>query len=251
MARRVLLIVIIVAALGLLAVGVAIAYVFRAPATPSGALTAIPVQATNTVSVANTPTTAGEEAATQSGSAPSGLIVAELVQSESQVRFIIGEVLNGAQKSVVGVTDQVAAQILIDASNPANVQMGTIQVNARTLVTDNNFRNRALQNEILLTGQYEFITFVPATFVGLPATGAVGDTFVFEIIGDLTVRDVTRTVTFDVTVTVDSATRLHGLASAAISRENFGLGLIRLPSQVASVEDAVTLELEFVAQAVE
>jgi polyisoprenoid-binding protein YceI len=247
MTRRILIIVAALAGVGLLVAGVAAAYVFRPHATPSGALTAIPVQATNTTAVLETATAAG---ATQAP-LPSGIVVAEVVQSESQVRFIIDEVLNGQPKSVVGVTDQVAAQILIDPANPANVQMGVIQVNARTLVTDNDFRNRALQNEILQTGLYEFITFTPKSFIGLPATGAVGDTFVFQIVGDLTVRDVTREVTFDVTVTVDSNTQMHGLARAVISRENFGLGLIDLPRQVASVKDAVTLELEFVARAVE
>jgi len=244
MARRIVIIVVIVGAIGLLVAGVAVAYVFRPPATPSGAMTAIPVQASSTQTPENT-------AAASQTAAPEGLIVAELIQSKSQARFIIGEVLNGESTSVVGVTDQVAAQILIDISNPANVQMGVIQVNARALVTDNDFRNRAIQNEILDTGLYEFITFTPKSFLGLPPFGAVGEIFVFEIVGDLTIRDVTREVTFDVRVVVDSDTRLHGLASTTISRETFGLGLIRLPRQVASVEDAVRLELEFVAEAVD
>ncbi len=247
MARRILIIVAVVGTIGLLAAGVAVAYVFRPPATPSGAMTAIPVQATDTSPAESTPLAEAEPTA----AAPAGVIVAELVQGESQARFIIGEVLNGEATSVVGVTDQVAAQILIDTSNPANVQMGVIQVNARTLVTDNDFRNRAIQNEILDTGEFEFITFTTKSIVGLPTTGAIGDTFVFQIIGDLTVRDVTLEVIFDMSVTVDSESRLHGLGRTTISREQFGLGVIRLPRQVAELEDAVILEIEFVAQAVD
>lgn len=234
MARKILIIVVIVGAVGLLGAGLVAAYVFRTPATPSGALTAIPAQASPAV---------GETAA------PEGFIVAELVPGVSQARFIIEEILNGDPKTVVGVTDQVAAQILIDPENPANVQMGPVQVNARTLVTDNGFRNRAIQNEILDTGQFEFITFTPTSIVELPATGAIGETFDFQIIGDLTVRDVTLKVTFDVSVTVDSASSLHGLGRTTISREDFGLGVIRLPRQVAELADAVILEIEFVAEA--
>jgi polyisoprenoid-binding protein YceI len=129
--------------------------------------------------------------------------------------------------------------------------MGPVQVNARTLATDNGFRNRAIQNEILDTGEFEFITFNPRSFIGLPASGAIGETFEFQIVGDLTVRDVTREVTFDMTVTVDSATRLYGLGQTTISREEFGLGVVRLPRQVAELADPVILEIEFVAQAVE
>jgi polyisoprenoid-binding protein YceI len=233
MARRILVLVIIIGGLGLSAAGIAAAYIFRPAATPSGALSAQPVDV-------------GEETVT-----PGAVIVAEIVQSESQARFLIDEILNGAPKTVVGVTDQVAAQILIDPDNPANVQMGPVQVNARTLATDNGFRNRAIQNEILDTGEFEFITFNPRSFIGLPASGAIGETFEFQIVGDLTVRDVTREVTFDMTVTVDSATRLYGLGQTTISREEFGLGVVRLPRQVAELADPVILEIEFVAQAVE
>jgi hypothetical protein len=52
------------------------------------------------------------------------------------VRFLVDEILNGQPKTVIGVTDQVAAQIIIDPANPANVQMGPVTVNARSLVTD-------------------------------------------------------------------------------------------------------------------
>ena len=233
MARRILIIVILVGAVGLLAAGITVAYVFRAPATPSGAVNA-------------------QTAVVGEGTAVSeGLLVAEIVQSESQARFLIDEILNGDPKTVVGVTDQVAAQILIDPDNPANVQMGPVQVNARTLATDNGFRNRAIQNEILDTGEFEFITFFPTSFVGLPAFGAIGETFIFQIVGDLTVRDVTLEAVFDMTVTVESDTRLHGLGRTTISREEFGLGVVRLPRQVAELADAVILEIEFVAQAVE
>lgn len=234
---------------GLLTVTAVAAYVLRPPAAPSGEFTAIPV-ATDAPASAAAATSAEAAEPSPPEASPGDLITAELVQAESQARFIVEEILNNQPKSVVGITDQVAGQLVIDPTNPANVQMGPVTVNARTLVTDSNFRNRAIQNEILDTSQFEFITFTPKVFLGLPDTGAVGDTFVFQITGDLTIRDVTREVTFDVSVTVDSATRLHGLATAVISRQEMGLGLIDLPPQVASVEDSVTIEIEFVAEAV-
>jgi polyisoprenoid-binding protein YceI len=247
MTRRIFTIVLIVGAVGLLAAGAFAAYVLRPPATPSGAITAIPVTAASETPVPIAEATATSEIAVAS----SALITAEIVQGESEVRFKIDEILNGNPFQVVGVTDQVAGQILIDPSNPANVQMGPVTVNARTFLTDSGNRNRAIQNVILDTAQFEFVTFTPKSFVGLPGAGAVGDTFSFQIVGDLTVRDVTHEVTFDVTVTIESGTRLRGLASAVISREQFGLGLIQLPPQVASVSDPVTLEIDFVAEALE
>lgn len=251
MSRNLLLIVAGVILAGLLTVTAVAAYVFRPPATPSGDFTAIPVAATDTEESEATSTAASVTETPQQGLLSTEPITAELVQAESQARFIVEEILSGQSNSVVGVTDQVAGQVVIDPTDPANVQMGPVTVNARTLVTDSNFRNRAIQNEILDTGEFEFITFTPKTFLGLPETGAIGDTFVFQIVGDLTIRDVTKEVTFDVTATVDSDIRLHGLASAVISRQVMGLGLIELPPQVASVKDAVRIEIEFVAEAVQ
>ena len=251
MSRNLLFVVAGLVLVGLVSGTAVAAYVLRPPATPSGAITAIPV-ATDTQPVAQpSETIAAATETSQQIDLPTGPITAELVQAESQARFLIDEVLNGQPNTVVGVTDQVAAQIIIDPANPSNVQMGPVTVNARTLVTDNNFRNRAIQNEILDTAEFEFITFTPRQFIGLPEAGAIGDTFSFQILGDLTVRDVTREVTFDLTVTVESDVRLHGLGIATISRQDFDLSVMDLPPQVASMKDAVTLELEFVAQTVE
>ena len=250
MPRNLLLVVAGVIVAGLLTVSAVAAFVLRAPATTSGDFTAIPVAPTDTESADPTATTETATETPQPTPVSAELITAELVQADSQARFIINEVLDGQPNTVVGVTDQVAAQILIDPTNPANVRMGPVQVNARTLVTDSGNRNRAIQNIILETGTYEFITFTPKSFVGLPETGAVGDTFFFQIVGDLTIRDETHEVTFDATVTVDSDTRMHGLATASILRSTFNLNVPDVPF-VASVDQSLTLEVEFVAAAVQ
>jgi polyisoprenoid-binding protein YceI len=239
MPRKTITIVAGVVIAGLLVVGVAAAYVLRPPAVSSGEFTAIPVLPTAAQA------TAAEAQATD---APAGIVVLEIVQAESEARFIINEILNGNPKTVVGVTNQVAAQIIVDINNPGNTQMGMIQVNARTLETDSGNRNRAIQNQILDTGDFEFITFTPTSFINFPTGGAVGDTFTFQVVGDLTIRDITQQVTFDVTVTAESDTRMRGLASATIQRGDFQLTIPSVP-QVAGVDEEVIIELEFVAQA--
>jgi polyisoprenoid-binding protein YceI len=67
--------------------------------------------------------------------------------------------------------------------------------------------------------------------------------------GDLTIHGVTNEAVFDVTFTPISETRLEGLASLTIVYGDYDVQILRLPSQVASVEDVTTLELEFVAEA--
>ena len=194
-----------------------------------------------------------EEAASTEAARP---LIFEIVPEESEARFIINEVLNGAPKTVVGVTNQVAGQIAVDLETPANTRIGVIQVNARTLATDNGMRNRTISNRILMTNDYEYITFAPTAIEGLPeavddagAAGMVGETMQLQITGDLTVRDVTRQVTFTAQVTPVSETRLEGTASTVIRYADFGITIPQVPS-VTGVDEEVTLEIDFVAEAV-
>jgi polyisoprenoid-binding protein YceI len=174
----------------------------------------------------------------------------EILPAESEARFLIDEVLRGSDVTVVGSTDQAAGQLAIDPGDLSSAQVGTIQVNARTITTDNEFRNRAIKNRILRTDDYEFVTFVPKEIVGLSGSGSAGETYDFQIVGDLTITDVTREVTFEVTVTPVSETRIEGLATTTFLYTDFELSIPDSPS-VDTVEDTVRLEFEFVAEAIQ
>ena len=176
-----------------------------------------------------------------------GTVIYQIAQEQSSVSFSIDEVLRGSPFTAVGTTDQVAGEIAIDFDNAA-AQLGTIQVNARTLKTDNSMRDRMIYNEILDTAQYEFITFVPTTITGLPGSIAIGDTVTFQITGDLTIRNVTKPVTFEVTVNLAAKDHLEGVATATVLRSDFQITIPSVP-QVASVSEEVKLAITFTASA--
>jgi polyisoprenoid-binding protein YceI len=266
--KKNLLIVGVIVIVGLVAL---VAYVLRPPAEATAPIEAIPLATATTAPVSEAPVadptqeetvatspTAALEAypapgveAVQAEAYPApesgaGAILFTIAQAESEARFTLTELLNGNPTTVVGTTDQVAGQILVDLNNPAASQLGVIQVNARTLVTDNNNRNRMIRNEILDTEPYEFITFTPTSLAGLPATIAVGETVTFQIIGDLTIRNITQSVTFEATVTLVSIDRLEGLASVVVTRADYSLTIPSVPS-VANVSEEVLVEIQFVA----
>jgi polyisoprenoid-binding protein YceI len=218
--------------------------------TSTPVATAVPAVENSEPDPANTPTAtevpaAASDTASEAGATP---LIFEILQSDSEARFIIDEVLNGAPQTVVGATDQVAGEIAIYPENPANSVIGPMLVNARTLSTDNEFRNRAIKNRILSTDSYEFVTFTPTEISGMPDSVSVGESFTFQIVGDLTVRDVTREVTFDAAVTPISETELEGTATTVILYADFGLTIPEARS-VAGVDDEVRLEIDFVAAA--
>lgn len=177
--------------------------------------------------------------------ASSPLTIFQISQEESEVRFIIYEELRGQPKDVIGTSNQVAGEVAVDPSDLTTVKAGEIRINARTLVTDEDRRNQAIRNRILHTDQYEFITFVPTEIIGLSGSGHLGESYSFQIAGDLTIQDITQKVVFDATVQVISETRLEGFASATIRREDFNLIIPSVPF-VANVGEEVVLEIDFV-----
>lgn len=174
------------------------------------------------------------------------LVVFSIVQKESEVNFILDEELRGEPNTVVGVTDQVAGEIALDFNNPANSIVGTITINARTFTTGSNIRNRMINNQILDTSPYEFITFAPTAIEGLEDTVKIGETYAIQITGDLTIRNVTNLATFEMSLTLVSESRLEGTATTQILRTDYGL-IIPSVRSVANVTNEVQLIIMFVA----
>ena len=168
--------------------------------------------------------------------------------SQTTATFTIAEVLRGDDFVVVGTTDQVGGQILFDADDLANSEIGEIVINARTFVTDNNMRNNAINNRILFTDEFEFVRFQPTAINGLPDSAAVGDSVEVEIVGDLTIMDQTQSTTFAATLTYDRANQVSGTAMTTILYEEFGVEVPLTPS-VSFVAEDLTMQLDFVAVA--
>ena len=174
-----------------------------------------------------------------------------IVAAESEASFTLQEDLRGVRTTVIGATTEVGGRIMVDLADPSASTIGTILINARTLETDNSFRNRALRSQILRSAQdeHEFIVFEPVALGNFSADSvAVGETIGFEVTGGLTVVGVTRSVTFSAEVTLDSESQISGSAAVNLLYADFGLVIPDVPS-VANVTDDVNLRLEFVARA--
>jgi polyisoprenoid-binding protein YceI len=227
--------------------------VLQEPEEASGPIEAVPLAIEES---APNQTDAEQEAAVDLPAPGGGVIVYTIVPGESTVRFELEEDLRsartgwslGARITVVGTTDQVAGELALDLADLAATRIGEIRINARTLETDEFLRNRAIQNQIMLTEEYEFISFVPTSVNGLPDSAKVGDSVTFSIDGDMTIRDTTLLQTFAVTATLVSDTQIEGTASAVINREQYGLTIPNV-ANVTYVEEEVELYIDFIARA--
>ena len=200
-----------------------------------------------------TATAAGTAAATEAPASgvPTSAVLFRIVPEESEVRFEIDEILRGAPTLVVGTTNQVAGDFIVDFGNLGASEMGTLRINVRTLRTPEERRDRAIRSRILesASDEFEFITFEPVNLVGLPESVEMGQPAAFQIVGNLTIRNITREVTFDAELTLAAPDRVEGTAVTVIQRPDYNLTIPSVPF-VASVDEDVLLGITFVAVAV-
>ncbi|MBZ0319859.1 MAG: YceI family protein [Anaerolineae bacterium] len=223
--------------------------------TPSAEVTiavANPTEAATDEAAAD-PTEAPTEAAAPNTDPSGGVQIGgfryfSIVGEESRVRFMLNEELRGQPVRVRAETDEVAGCIYIDVANPQNTLLAPIEINLRTLETDSENRNRAIRSQILESAkdEYEFTHFVPTAITGLPTSATIGQPFTFQVTGDLKLREITNSVTFQVTVTPITETRIEGIGTAQVTREAYDLNIPSVPG-VANVSNEVDLEIEFVA----
>lgn len=174
----------------------------------------------------------------------------QIDSSKSKASFTLTEDLMGSPNTVVGTTNQVAGSILFDVQNPTNTKIGMIRIDARTLATDSDMRDRTTRSRILESSQdkYEYIDFTPTSITGLPDKIVAGQSYTFQVIGDLTVHGVTKSESFSVTakLVTGSPDQVEGTATATVKRADFNLNIPSVPS-VANVSDEVKLQIDFVA----
>jgi polyisoprenoid-binding protein YceI len=169
-----------------------------------------------------------------------------VVAEESEVRYRVQEQLVGLSfpNDAVGATSAVEGGVAFDAEGRVLRGNSRFTVDLRTLRSDEARRDNYLRRNTLETERYPTVTFVPTEArrlpFPLPQTGSVP----FELVGDLTVKETTRRVTWEATASFDGL-RLSLRARTAFRFGDFGLRVPRV-SVVLSVEDDIKLEADLV-----
>ena len=143
-----------------------------------------------------------------------------------------------------GETTEIAGRIVFDEGGGIVADESSIVIQAGTLRTDSDRRDRYVRERTLQTAQYPEVVFRPTSVEGLPSPiGEASGTVEFTISGDLTIRDQTRPVTWD--VTAEFGNIITGIAAIDITFEQFAMDKPSV-AIVLSVEDTIRLELAFV-----
>ena len=166
----------------------------------------------------------------------------EVVAAESEALYRVREQFVNVSLPVdaVGRTRQIQGQVAFDEAGTVIVDRSGVRVNLASLQSDQARRDNFLRQNTLQTNRYPEAVFIPAEVRGLsfplPAQGSVPVT----IVGDMTIRDVTRRVEWTGTAHFDpQGMRIE--ASTAFTFRDFSLEQPRMPF-LLSVEDTIRLE---------
>jgi polyisoprenoid-binding protein YceI len=255
MLKKILIAVVVIAVVA----GVGLFILDRTLFAPAAVSTAVPVAPTiaaptkapaQAVAQPTQPPAATEaaqpQATTAAAPATGAAVVYRIDASQSEAHYEVSETFFQGNRLnlAVGRTKGIAGDVLVDFANPANSQIGTIVIDVSQLTSDEGRRDNFIRNNALQSSQYPQATFKPTKVEGLPASVKPGDQLTLKVTGDLTVKQTTKPVTFDVTLQTNQD-KLTGTASAEIVLSDFDAGPIQLA--MLQTEDKAKLVFEFVA----
>lgn len=164
----------------------------------------------------------------------------------TEARYQVRELLaaNTIENDVIGKTASVVGSISLDQAGKVVPAESKITIDLTGLKTDRDRRDGYVQRNILETAKYPTAEFVVTAITGLPAKLPTSGALSFTLVGDLTLKGVTRPTIWTVTATA-TPTGMTGTATTKFTFSEFGIPVPRVPV-VARVDDPIQLQLDFV-----
>jgi polyisoprenoid-binding protein YceI len=156
---------------------------------------------------------------------------------------VFEELASIGHNEVIGKTRDVKGKIVVDANGMVVKDSSKIVVNAQSLTTDQKRRDAHLKTQTLETDKFPEVTLVPVSFEGFTGDIPAGQEKTFTMLGDLTVRNVTKPMKWDV-VARRQGNDIVGTAKTVFTLQDFNIEKPRVV-MVLSVADTVRLEYDF------
>jgi len=158
------------------------------------------------------------------------------VSDGTQVGYRVDEVLFGQNATAVGRTGKVTGGVSLDG---ATVNAASFVVDMASVTSDQARRDGQYRGRIMSTDEFPAATFTLTSPIALGSLPADGDTVTANATGDLTLRGVTKPVTFEVKAR-KSGDRMEINGDIAVEFDDWG---IPSPSfGPAQVEDHGSIE---------
>jgi polyisoprenoid-binding protein YceI len=218
-------------------------------AAPSVRASTPAAPAPTATSVAASGAPAAAPASSNSSSSDTDRLV--VVPGKSKANYRVREQLARLSfpSDAVGSTSAITGTIVGKTDGTIISSESKFVVDLSTLQSDQSMRDNFLRQNVLQTNQYPNATFVPTSATGLPATLPPAGKVSFKLTGNLTIRNVTKQVTWDATCQAQSSTAGTCSATTSFTFEDVGLQIPHVFT-VLSIVDKITLEVNLDLQRV-
>ncbi len=185
------------------------------------------------------------------GALPEGTdaaVVYAIVPEESMARYRVQEELaQVGETEAVGETQAIIGQFGF-GEDGLPLACSRFDVDLRTLQSDEARRDNFLYQNTLEAETYPLATFVLRDVEGMDAPLADGEETTVRLIGDLTLRDVTKLVAWEARVSLVEGA-LTGTAVTKFEMPDFGIEPPSVP-MVLSLDETIQLEVDLTARPV-
>ncbi|MFN2601872.1 MAG: YceI family protein [Gemmatimonadaceae bacterium] len=165
--------------------------------------------------------------------------------SGNEARYRIREQLvrMDLPNDAIGKTTEIAGGIGIGADGKIIPAESKFVVGVGSLKSDRDMRDGYVRRRVLQGDQFPTVEFHPTEFRGLPKTLPTSGAHTFDVIGNLTVKGVTKPTTWHVTAEQKNG-QVTGNASTLFTFSDFNIDQPRVPV-LLSVQDTIRLEYDF------
>jgi polyisoprenoid-binding protein YceI len=218
-----------------------------APTASTSASTGSGQDATPAVAPTAAPADAATAAPASSGAA-SGARTFTIVSEQSEASYEVQEqfLSRDLPNQAIGKTNAVAGEFQFSLDGKPSGKVTKITVDLSKLTSDESRRDNRIRTQWLESNKYPNAIFTSTDAQGLPESYTEGQDVSFKLTGDMTIRDVTKPVTFDVTGKLVGDT-ITGSATTQILMKDFGIDPPNIAGML-TVKDGVTVKLNFTAK---
>lgn len=168
-----------------------------------------------------------------------------LAPEGNEARYFVREQLAGVNfpNDAIGVTKSMTGAIVVDGAGHIVPGDSKIVVNVTELKSDRDRRDGYVQRRTLETEKFPTVELVPREIRGLPSPLPDSGRASFDLLGDLTIKGVTRPTTWRVNASFRGK-EIRGSASTGFTFDDFQMTKPSV-SVVLSVADSIHLEYDF------
>lgn len=147
--------------------------------------------------------------------------------------------------TAVGFTQTLEGFLELSRDEVPQVVGGRIIVDLRTLKSDDRLRDERIQDQFLESNQFPIAEFVVTGVENYPTTYTEGEEVTFTLVGDMTIREITNEVKWEVTAVLEGDT-ITGSAFTSIMMVDFGFDPPEILGFIEA-QDPARVEMEIMA----